>query len=64
MVGLGQEGFAWGMGELSKIPEKGVEQSRGKGTQKGGGQAGSKGECLKKGEGTGTPLRTMHCTRI
>ena len=52
------------MGELSKIPEKGVEQSRGKGTQKGGGQAGSKGECLKKGEGTGTPLRTMHCTRI
>ena len=28
MVGLGQEGFAWGWGELSKIPYKGVEQNR------------------------------------
>ena len=34
LVGLVQEGFAWGLGELSKIPWKGVEQKRGKGTQR------------------------------
>ena len=41
--------------KLSKIPLKGVEQKGGEGTQrfkkKGGGQAGSRGGCLKKGGG-------------
>ena len=63
MVGLVQEGFVWGWGELSKVPWKGVEQKRGQATQKfkkvGGGQAGSRGGCLKKGGGAGTPLWTM-----
>ena len=54
MIGLGQEGVAWGWPELSKIPQKGVEQKEGMGTKafkKGGGQAGSRGGCLKKGAG-------------
>ena len=49
------------VGGLSKIPQKRVEHNRGEGTQrfkKGGSQAGSRGECLKK-RGLGIPLRTM-----
>ena len=46
-------GFVSGGGrELSKIHSKGVEQKRGEGKQrfkKGGGQAGSRGGCLKRG---------------
>ena len=30
-----------------------------KGRGEGGGQAGSRGGCIKKGGGAGTPLRTM-----
>ena len=45
--------------KLSKIPCKGVEQKGGEGTQrfkkKGGGPAGSRGGCIKKGGG-GNPL--------
>ena len=44
------------------MPLKRVEQKRGEGKQRsqrrGGGQAGSRGGCLKKG-GAGTLLRTM-----
>ena len=45
------------VGELFEIPYKGVEQKRREGNKKGG-QAGSRGGCLKKGE-AGTPLKTM-----
>ena len=44
------------LGETIKLRRGGAEQrGRGKKILKGGGQAGSKGGCLKK-RGTGTPL--------
>ena len=48
-----------GGGELSKIPDKGVEQNRGEGTQRflKGGQSGSRDGFLKKGGWN--PLQAM-----
>ena len=44
------------MGELSEIPSKGVKQRRGETKFLKRGQAGSRGECLKKEEGGLEPL--------
>ena len=61
MVGLWQEGVAWGWGELSKIPYKGVEQKRGEAKKRFYKKEGKLGQgvgALKR-EGGGTHLRTM-----
>ena len=57
LVRLGQEGFAWGWGELSKISLKGggaEKRERGHKDFKKG-QSGSKGGCLKGGGGLEPP---------
>ena len=62
LVRLGQEGFAWGWGELSKISLKGggtEKRERGDTKILKRGNLGQRVGALKGG-GTGTPLRTMH----
>ena len=54
MVGLGQEGFAWGWGNSLKCLKRGCGgRTEGRETdfKKAGEQAGSRGLCLKKGGG-------------
>ena len=54
LVRLGQEGFAWRWGKLSKIPSKGVEKKEGKehkGFTKGGDKVGQEVGALKRGTG-------------
>ena len=56
-------GLCEGGGNYLKYPKRGWNRKEGRGNKefkKGGGHAGSRGGCLKKGRGgTGTPLRTM-----
>ena len=65
-VGLGQDRVAWGWGgAVWNTLKGGGTEKKGKGNKDfkkqggGGGQAGSRSECLKKERGTGAPLRTM-----
>ena len=60
MVGLGQEGFTWGWGNCLKYLKREWNRTEGRVHKnfKKGGQAGSRGGCIKKG-GAGTPLQTM-----
>ena len=65
MVGLGQEGLREGGGNCVKYLKSwwNKREERGKKHFKKGGQAGSRGGCLKKG-GAGTHLRTMPLDRF
>ena len=64
LVRIGQEGFGWGWGELSKIPytlDGGRTEKRGGDTKilKGGCKLGQVVSALKRGGGAGTLLQTM-----
>ena len=66
LVGLVQEGIAWWWGKLSKYLERGWNRKKGRGHKdfKKGGQAGSRGGCLKKGGGLEPPYELWPNTQL